>query len=237
VHYGWSGNSSLFVNPFYLYQKGEDGDSTFVTYLYARHRGRTKLDMITPLYWHYQDPDIELDEQLLFPIFYKRTSPRESNYAVFPFWGHFERFGISETTFVTPFFQHSTDLRGWSTNLHPIFYLGRDGADTHLVVAPFFWDFATATSRATVGFPVYWRFADDTSVSQLVVNTYYHERKVARGLDWELHFFPLFSYGETPHGHWWNVLYGLAGYTRRGDFAQVRTLWIPITLTGSPDAK
>ena len=47
-----------------------------------------------------------------------------------------------------------------------------------------------------------------------------------------MHVFPAFSYGETPNGHWWNVLYGLAGYTRRGDFAQIRTLWIPITVSG-----
>jgi hypothetical protein len=26
----------------------------------------------------------------------------------------------------------------------------------------------------------------------------------------------ILSYGETPNGHWWNVLYGLAGYTREG---------------------
>jgi len=236
-HYGWSGNSSLFINPLYLIQKGENGDSTFVTWLYARHRGRTELDMITPLFWRYRDPDIGLEQELLFPLLYSRRSPRESNQVFFPFWGHFERYGISETTFVTPFFQHTSDLRGWSTNLHPIFYLGRDGADTHLVVAPVFWDFASPSSRATVAFPVYWRFADETSVSQLVANTYYHERRVAHGLDWELHFFPVFSYGQTPNGHWWNVLYGLAGYTRRGEFTQVRTLWIPITTSGSPDAK
>ncbi len=231
-HYGHKGRSSLFINPLYLLATGEKGESTFVTWGYARHRGRTELDMITPFYWHYRDPDIGLDEQLLFPFLYSRTSPRESNQAFFPFWGHFERYGISETTFITPFFQHTRDLRGWSTNIHPLFYSGRDGADTHLVIAPFFWDFASPSSRATVGFPVYWRFADDTSVSQLVGNTYYHERKVAHGLDWEIHVFPAFSYGETPNGHWWNILYGLAGYTRRGAKAEVRTFWVPINVSG-----
>jgi hypothetical protein len=100
------------------------------------------------------------------------------------------------------------------------------------VIAPFFWDFASPSSRATIGFPVFWRFADDDSVSQLVGNTYYHERKLSHGLDWEVHIFPLFSYGETPSGHWWNVLYGLAGYTRRGDNVQVRTFWVPINVSG-----
>ena len=153
--------------------------------------------------------------------------------AFFPFWGHFERYGISTSTWITPLFQRTNDLRGWSTNIHPLSYSGRDGPNTHLVIAPFFWDFASPSSRATVGFPVYFRFADETSVSQLVANTYYHEKRVAHGLDWELHFFPVFSYGETPNGHWWNILYGLAGYTRRGEFTQIRTLWIPITVSGS----
>ena len=232
-HYGWKDNSSLFINPLFLLARGEKGESTFVTWGYARHRGRTMLDMITPLYWHVRDPDIGLDEQILFPFLYSRTSPRESNQAFFPFWGHFERYGISESTWVTPFFQHSHDLRGWDTNIHPILYLGRNGSDTHTVVAPFFFDFASTSSRVTVGFPVYWRFADDQGVAQLVGNTYYHEKKVTHGLDWEVHIFPAFSYGETPNGHWWNFLYGLAGYTRRGDFTQIRTLWIPITVSGS----
>ena len=231
-HYGWKGNSWLFINPLYLQAKGEKGESTFVTWGYARYRGRTQLDMITPLYWHYRDPDIGLDQKLLFPFLYSRTSPRESNQVFFPFWGHFERYGVSETTWITPFFQHTHDLRGWQTNIHPILYLGRSGHQSHTVVAPFFWDFVGRDERATVGFPVYWRFSDRDSVSQLVGNVYYHERKVKGGLDWEVHIFPAFSYGETPDGHWWNVLYGLAGYTRRGHTAKMRTLWIPITLSG-----
>jgi hypothetical protein len=101
------------------------------------------------------------------------------------------------------------------------------------VVAPFFWDFANPKGRATVVFPAYWRFSDDREVSQLVGNVYYHETKLSTGLDWEVHIFPAFSYGETPNGHWWNVLYGLAGYTRKGSYTEMRTLWIPITLSGS----
>ena len=72
-------------------------------------------------------------------------------------------------------------------------------------------------------------------VSQLVGNVYYHETKLSTGLDWEIHVFPFFSYGETPDGHWWNVLFGLAGYTRRGELSKMRTLWIPITLSGTDD--
>lgn len=228
-HYGYKGNATLFVNPLYLAAHDEDGADTFVTWGYARYRGRTKLDMITPFYWHYEDPDIGLDRKILFPFLYASRSPRGEGTAFFPFWAHFKKPNITETTWVTPFFQHTHDLTGWSTNIHPLVYLGRSYDESHTVVAPFFWDFASPDSRATVAFPVYWRFSDRNSVSQLLLNTYYHERKLGGGrLDWEFHFFPAFSYGETPDGHWWNVLYGLAGYTRRGPSATVRALWIPI---------
>ncbi len=230
-HYGHDEKSSLLVNPLFLLKSGPNNESTFVTWGYARHRGRTELDMITPLFWHYRDPDIGLDQKLLFPFYYSRTSPRESSHALFPFYGKFERFGISKSTFVTPFFQHTTDLRGWSTNIHPLVYIGRDAASTHTVIAPFFWDFASPSGRSTVAFPFYWRFTDEREVSQLVGNVYYHEKKVSGGSDWQVHIFPAFSYGETPNGHWWNVLYGLAGYTRRGTLTQVRTFWLPITLS------
>jgi hypothetical protein len=235
-HYGWKDDAWLFANPLFLLGRGDKGESTFVTWGYARYRGRTELDMITPLYWGYRDPDAGVDQKLFFPFLYSRTSPRESSQVFFPFWGHFERYGISETTWITPFFQHTHDLRGWSTNIHPILYTGRSGYDSHLVIAPFFWDFASRDSRATVAFPAFWRFSDRDEISQLVGNVYYHEKKLGAGLDWEFHVFPAFSYGETPDGHWWNVLFGLAGYTRRGDLVKMRTLWIPITLSGEePD--
>jgi hypothetical protein len=230
-HYGYEGTKSLLVTPLFLSARGEQGESTFVTWLYARYRGRTSLDMITPLYWHFEDPDVGLTRSLLFPFFYSSVSPRGNDTMIFPFYLHEKREGLSETTWVTPFVQHSHDISGWTTNVYPLIYVGRSYDSTHTVVAPFFWDFASPSGRATVAFPFYWRFADNSTVSQLLGNTYYHERKIGSALDWELHIFPAFSYGETPDGHWWNVLYGLAGYTRRGSFTGMRALWIPITLS------
>jgi len=234
-HYGYKGKESLFVNPLFLTATGENGESTFASLLYARYRGRTELDMVTPLYWRYRDADIDLTQHLFFPFYFSRESPRESTTAVFPLWANSERYGISETTFITPFFQHSHGIRGWSTAIHPIVYIGREATSTHTVFAPIFWDFASATSRSTVVFPAFWRFADQKEVSQLVGNVYYHEARLSSGTDWEFHVFPAFSYGETPDGHWWNILYGLAGYTRRGSLVKVRTLWIPITVSGDDD--
>jgi hypothetical protein len=230
-HYGHEDKSWLFVNPLFWMSRGNQGERTFVTWGYARYRGRTELDMITPLFWHYRDPDAHVDEKLLFPFYYSKQSPRESTFTLFPFYSRKERFAVSKTTFITPFIQHSHDLTGWSTNVHPLLYLGRSGKQSHLVIAPVFYDFVGTESRATVAFPVYWRFSSLTSTTQLIGNFYYSERKVHGGLDWQLHVFPLFSYGETPRGHWWNILYGLAGYTRDGGNTTARTLWIPIPLS------
>ena len=80
-------------------------------------------------------------------------------------------------------------------------------------------------------FPVFFRFSDKDSIDQVVLNTYYGEQSVAGGTAWEFHLFPALSFGASPTGHWWNVLYGLAGYTREGTKSKMRALYIPITLS------
>ena len=232
-HYGHKGQSSLFVNPLFLSAKGDHGERTFVTWGYARYRGRTHVDMVTPLYWRYVDPDIGQTSHLLFPFLYSSRSPRDNDLALFPFWAHFDRRGIKTTTWVTPLFQHSSGITGWETNIHPLLYAGRYQDRSHLVLFPFFWDFASPRSRATVAFPLFWRFDDNNSTSQLLLNAYYHERKLRSGNNWQFHFFPAFSVGETPNGHWWKILYGLAGYERRGDTTMIRAAWVPITISGT----
>jgi hypothetical protein len=187
--------------------------------------------MYTPLVWLYRDPDIGLDRKLILPFFYRNTSPRSSDIAVFPLFAHFERPGLSETTWVTPFFRHTKDVTGWETDIFPFFFSGRSNQSSHLVVAPLLWDFASPRSRATVILPAYFRFADRNSVTQVALNTFYREKQVAGGTDWEFHFFPLFSYGESPNGHFWNILFGAAGFTREGTMTKMRTLYIPIPLS------
>jgi hypothetical protein len=187
--------------------------------------------MVTPFYWAYRDPDIGLDRKLLFPFYYENTSPRSQDRVVFPLYGRFKRNGLSDTTWVTPLFRHVGDVAGWETDIFPFFYAGRKNDASHLVVAPFLWDFNSPHSRTTIVPPVFFRFADDKSISQIALNTYYREKKVEGGTDWEFHVFPVFSYGQSPTGHFWNVLYGLAGYSRDGTASKVRALYIPIKLS------
>lgn len=63
---------------------------------------------------------------------------------------------------------------------------------------------------------------------QVAANTLYMQKRVAGGTDWQFHLLPLFSYGEHPDGYFWNVLFGLAGYSRDGAHSQVRALWVPL---------
>ncbi len=232
-HYGHDeeDQSWLFINPLFLAARGAEADHTFVTWPYARYRGRTQLDMITPLYWRFRDPDVGIRQRLVLPFYYAKTSPRESTHAVFPLYARSDHFGLRESTWVTPLFQHREGLRGWSTNIHPLLYLGRNGRRSHTVVAPLFWDFAGTRERATIGLPLYYRFSGPETLTQVVGNVYYREQQGSYGLHWQLHVFPLFSYHERPDGHAWNLLYGLAGFTRRGDEVKVRALWIPIPIT------
>ncbi|MCC6525063.1 MAG: hypothetical protein IT373_20580 [Polyangiaceae bacterium] len=231
-HYGYKGpTQSLLVTPLFLNAVAEDGAETFATYLYARHRGRTELDMVTPLFWRYADPDIGQETYVAFPFVYYNSSPRSEDLAVFPFYGHFQRHGIYDEQWFSPLVRYRTDLTGWETDVLPFFFMGRSYQSTHFVLAPVVWDFASPQSRSTVVFPIFWRFADDRKVSTLVANTYYREEKVEGGTDWEVHFFPLLSFGASPQGHWWNILYGLTGYTREGTMSKMRMLYIPIQLS------
>ena len=132
----------------------------------------------------------------------------------------------------------SKDTHGFESDFLPFAFLGRKDQNTHTVLAPVFWDFATPKGRTTIGFPAYWRFADktDNSVTQVAANTLYIQRRVPGGLDWQFHVLPVFSVGETPEGSWWNVLFGLAGYQRSGSYKRIKAFWIPITISGSANA-
>lgn len=228
-HKSYKGNQRTLITPLFVDHTSEDGSKTFATWGYARYRGRTELDMITPLYWEYRDPDIQLKRQVLFPFFYRSKSPRAEDLAILPFYGRFERKGISTTTFVTPLFRHTTDLTGWETDIFPFFYMGRERTSSHTVIAPFFWDFSSPKSRTTIALPLFFRFEDEETISQLAVNTFYREKK-ATG-EWDFHFFPVVNFGETRNGHYWNLFYGLAGYSQEGTKAVMKAFYFPINLS------
>lgn len=240
-HSGYSPSGTLFAFPGYLHRTTPLVDTTVTPfYVHATTRkGRTSLTTagpIVPLYYSYDDKDTGFAARGFFPFYYGDQG-NEGQSLWTPLFARFERYGESRTYWTFPNVTVQKSWKGWETDFHPIVYLGRSEHSSHLVVAPFLWDFATPKSRATVAFPFFWRFADTKTqeITQVTGNTVYIQKKASgtTGLDWQFHFVPLFSYGENPAGYFWNFLFGLAGYKRQGTLSQVKALWLPITLSGS----
>jgi hypothetical protein len=238
-HYGHDPDGSLFIVPGYYRRVSQTAD-TMLTPFFSRAETRngatslTAVGPIIPLWWNYRDRDVGAHAWAITPLFYSSESPAGRDWLT-PLVGRFETYGESRTWWVFPTFTLASDRHGWEDDLHPIIYVGRNDESSHTVVAPVFWDFANPKGRTTVGFPLYWRFAStgDDSVVQVTANTLYMQKRVAGGRDWQFHLLPLFSYGENPTGYFWNVLFGLAGYSRDGASSQVRALWIPMNFGGA----
>jgi hypothetical protein len=237
-HYGTSPEQSLFVIPGYLRRVTKTAD-TMITPLFShatQRNGAAKMTMvgpILPIYYRSTDVDVGFSGLGIFPFYYGSSSPMGETFLT-PLFGRFESYNVSRTYWVFPNLTVTRDVEGWETDFHPLIYVGRDKKSSHTVLAPVFWDFASDKGRTTIGFPVYWRFADTEggTVTQVAANTLYREKPAAGGKDWQFHILPLFSYGQSPQGHWWNILFGLAGYDRDGDTAKIKAFWIPITVSG-----
>jgi hypothetical protein len=241
-HYGRDPDKSLFILPGYYRRVGKDSD-TLLSLVYdhaTTHNGAasmTAVGPIIPVVWNYRDTELGVHAWAVAPLFYTSSSPAGHDWLT-PVVGHFETYAQSSTTWLFPTLTINKNTHGWEDDVHPILYLGRKDDSSHTVVAPVFWDFANPTGRTTIGFPVFWRFADgaDDAVTQVAANTLYMQKRVGGGTDWQFHFLPLFSYGEDPRGHFWNVLFGLAGYSRHGTETETRVLWIPFS-GGTPNVK
>jgi hypothetical protein len=235
-HYGHDPDTSLFVLPGY-YRRVTKTNDTLLSLVYSRVEGRggatslTAVGPVLPIWWSYTDRDLDAHAWAIAPLAYVYSGPTGHDWLT-PLVGRFQRYGQSTTWWAFPTLVASTDTHGWETDFHPIVYTGRTDDTSHTVVAPIYWDFANPKSRTTVGFPIFWRFADGGDVVQVAANTLYMQKPVAGGLDWQFHLLPLFSYGRHPDGYFWNVLFGLAGYSRDGASAEVRALWIPIHVGG-----
>ena len=238
-HYGTSPEKNLLVVPGYLRRVTRTAD-TMITPLYSHattRNGATSLTVvgpILPIYYRATDVDIGYKALGIFPFYYGSSSPAGQS-LLLPLFGRFESYNVSRTYWIFPNITYTRDTTGWETDVHPLAYLGRDKTSSHTVFAPIFWDFASTNGRTTIGFPLYWRFADthDGTVTQVAANTLYRERHVSGGTDWEFHLLPLFSYGQSPSGYWWNLLFGLAGFDHDVLETKIKAFWVPITVSRS----
>ncbi len=241
-HVGYKEKEHLLATALFL-RRTTPTVETVLTPLYSFSTTRneatklTALGPIVPLYWNYHDNDIGQKSFALLPLYYHSQSPRGVDW-ITPVFGRFEDYGVSRAYWVAPTLVLQTDEHGWEGDLLPLVFVGRKDKSSHAVVAPVFWDFATPKGRVTAAAPVYLRLADSTddSITQVTGNTLYMQKRVAGGIDWQFHVLPLVSYGGVPNGHWWNILFGLAGYTHDSDGSEtMRAFWLAIPLKG-PDA-
>ncbi len=183
---------------------------------------------VVPLWFHHEDRDLQSTSWALAPLFAKHDTP--SVHAWYTLLAaHHVREGYGSTTFVAPSFELQLRYDGWAANLHPLVYIGTRGPESHAVVAPVYWDFDDAESRATVLFPLFWRFENHVEgrTSALAVNVWHQSKRVAGGTATQTHVFPITAWGTGPDSSFWNVLYGLAGHERTGRDHTLRALWIP----------
>ncbi len=237
-HYGRDPERSLFVLPGYIRRVTKDAD-TLVTPIYTHTTQRkdsakmTMVGPIAPIYYRETDIDVGYSALGIFPLYFGSHSPTGRTFLT-PIYGRWESYNVSRTNWVFPSLVFGTDTKGWEVDIHPVVYLGRSERSTHTVLAPVLWDFANPKGRTTVTFPFYWRFAEnaDESVTQVALNTLYRQKRVYGGLDWQFHILPLLSWGGSPTGSWFNLLFGLLGYDKDGPTTKIKTLWIPITVAG-----
>ena len=236
-HYGHTETRSLFVTPLYLRRVGPKTD-TMITPFFSRattRKGRTEFiaaGPVLPIYYQYKDLDTKTSAHAVFPFFFQSSSPEHRDFLT-PLFGTFNHVGVSRTTWVFPNMVFSQDRRGWSSDIYPLAFIGEHDDTSHTVLAPLYWDFNSPRSRTTVAFPFLFRVADKTegTVTQVAGNTLYMTKRVSGGTDWQFHILPLLSFGGDPNGHFWNVLFGLAGYQREGSYARIKAFWIPITVS------
>jgi len=240
-HYGRDPEKSLFVLPGYLRRVTRTSD-TLVTPFYTHATTRNKATSLTaigpllPIYYRNTDTDIGYSALGIFPFYFGSSSPTGRTFAT-PLYARTESYNVSRSHWVFPSIVFGSDVKGWEVDVHPIVYLGRSEKSSHTVLAPILWDFASPKGRTTVGFPAVWRFAEtaDDSVTQVVLNTLYRQKRVQGGLDWQFHLLPVFSYGQSPSGSWANLFFGLLGYDHDGPTTKLKAFWLPITVAGPSD--
>ncbi len=234
----------------------DHGDETIVTPFYQRFRGATEMDAVAPFFFSVRDPRTGSSALAIPPLVWHFEDPASVSTVVFPFFARFEQRGRSstwltplvanhvdienrdETTWVFPNIQISRWHNGDAVNIHPIWYYESVPHHRFTVLAPLYFGFEffdEPRNRYTVAFPFFWRFREGNTTSTLVLNVYHRERVRADSSEWEFHFAPFFSYGESSRGdHWWRIFFGLAGYERRGQYGITTLFYVPFQTDGPP---
>lgn len=172
----------------------------------------------------------------IHPIFYLKRSPEKDYQALAPIYFDF-RNKKANTHRLTVFplywdfanFAEKTRRRA----LFPLYWdFSSEKKQRRTVVGfPLYWDFHLfdRDARYTVAFPFYGRGQVGERTRHFVLNTM-TEKSAGKDGRWSFHFFPFYAQGGSDQDKWWSVLYGLAGYDRRGGHRRGQAFWVPFSL-------
>jgi hypothetical protein len=249
----------LFVPPFYWRWQDPANDTQLVfPFLLRTNYAGISRGWLTPLVGHFENlekrshtwwalPTIHYAWDAaswqfnIHPLVYRKVASEHSHLALAPIW--FDFHNKTKQTHRSVLFPLWWDFRNWQKQsfaraLPPLYWDFEDKrAQTRRIVGfPLYWDFrdGLAKTDTKVAFPFYLRLQRGASLGHAVLNTYYERRREPQHQSWQFHFFPLLSMGGGQHGDqdhvWWRLLYGLAGYERRGPHRRVHALYLPIEI-------
>jgi hypothetical protein len=249
----------LYVPPFYWRKSDPANDVQLILpfLLRVNHVGISK-GWLTPLIGHFQNfekkeqtwwafPTFHYGEDAsswqfnIHPLVYRKRATDHSHLVLAPLWFDFRN--STKKTHRTALFPLWWNFRNYEKQtagraLPPIYWDFEDKkAQTRRIVGfPLYWDFRNdrAQARTQVVFPFYLRLQRGGALGHAVLNTYYERKNEPSHKSWQFHFFPLLSFGGGQRGKeddvWWNLLYGVAGYERRGPHRRIQALFLPIQL-------
>jgi hypothetical protein len=173
----------------------------------------------------------------IHPLFYLKRAPEKRHLALAPLLFDFHnRTKLTHRFTLLPLywdFKHYGQ-QTFSRALFPLYwdFENRKKQTHRLVGFPLYWDFTLRAQqrRTSYVFPLYLRLERGPILGHSVLNTYFQRNERPGNRNWQFHFFPLVSFGSGENQKWWNFLYGLAGYERRGQYRRMRLFWIPFRL-------
>lgn len=240
IYWQWDdpANHTLVLMPFFGRWYREGISRSWVFPLVGRYRS---LERDEQTWWVAPTFHLAWTEESwqfnVHPLFYLKDSPERFHLAIAPIYFDFRNYEEKTKRLVA--FPLYWDFDNYAKQKHS------------LVLFPLYWDFANERkkTRRVVGFPLYWDFKDERKKKETTIalplyyrlgrgdrvrhfslNTFYETKKDPAGKHWQFHFFPLTSFGGGDDESWWSVLYGLAGYERRGSHRRIKALWIPFNL-------
>ncbi len=236
-HWQDPANRTNVVFPLFANQQREGISEFWLTPLVGHHR---QLEKKASTWWvaptfHYGETPNSWQFNI-HPLFYVARSTEKRHLAIAPIYFDFQNHKERTRRFaLAPLYWQFSDAKEQKRNLvlFPLYWDLEHGKRQRrrLVAFPLYWDFdyRDRDARYSVAFPAYARSKVQGRTRHFAVNTMFETNSGKRGR-WQFHFFPLFARGGSADDRWWNVLYGLAGYDRRGRHRRVQAFWIPFEL-------